>query len=159
MLAEGSLPEQSAATIVDSITQTIDSYWENVLQPPQNSLRITFRGSLQSDGSVIQEIYTIQRIFNTAYYIKCQRSALESAGADSIFNSPLDIIEFRLEPLLFEKNMINIRQINPQGLTFQEDVTLENLNTKNSLALEILEHLLSHLLATLARRTKIFEGG
>lgn len=147
--------EQQPHEVVDILVQAIDLYWDNLLQPPQNTIRITSRDK-QADESIIQHTVTIQRFYETAYFVKYQSSQLEFLGNNSpILNNSLGTIEFRMQPSLFDKGVISVRQISPTGVAVESEVPFDKLKQFEPQALEALKHLQLDILALLVGHSKV----
>lgn len=146
--------EQQVHEIVGVIISAIDVNYDNLLEPPANSISII--ASDQADnGLTIQENYTLQRIYNTAYFIKCQRSNLRCLGGNSpVFNEPIDTIEFRMLPALFDRGVINVRHIDTNGIAIDTEISLDQLEKDDKEAAKILEHLQLNLLTLLVGHSK-----
>lgn len=155
MSAEILSQEQQPHEVVDILVRAIDLYWENLLEFPQNTIRITSRDA-QADGSIIQKTVTIQRFYETAYFVKYQRSQLEFLGRNGpVLNNPLSTLEFRMQPSLFDKGAISIRQISPTGIAIESEIPLDGLKQVEPQALEALRHLQLDLLALLIGHSKV----
>ncbi len=148
--------EQRPHKTLDIVVQAIDLIWDNVLEPPQNTYKVTARDPEPDGGQTIQEIFIIKRIYDTAYYIKCQISSLTSLGGKTpVFNTPIEVIEYRLFPKLFEKGKINITHTDSNtGITTQEDVLMDNLDGFDSTASKNLKGLQLNLLSLLIGHCK-----
>lgn len=139
-------PHESLSVIV----QAIDLHWDNLLEYPQNTIQVSTRDT-EENGRVVQEIFTIQRIYDTAYWIKCDRAELSTWGGQSpIMKTPLNSIEFRLMPTLLEKGKISLRITDAStSLTTDTEIPLDNLKNESQVAAEILSRLELNLLALL----------
>lgn len=135
--------------------RAIDLYWDNLLEFPQNTIAITVRDA-EDDGRFVQETYTIQRVYDTAYWIKCERAELASWGGNSpVMGLPIDTIEYRLLPTGLEAGKIGLRISDAStGIATDQEILLDKLRAENPAAAEVLSHLKLNLLALLIGHCK-----
>lgn len=136
--------------VVDTCVQAIDLYFDNILEYPDNTVRVTSRDE-SDDGQVIQSVYTIKRVYDTAYFICCERASLETWGGDSpVMASPIGKTEFRFLPSLFEAGKISVRhQSADSNLVEDAEVSLDDLERVDPTAAGILKTLELNLLCLL----------
>lgn len=152
-------------TVIESGLTAIDIYWDNVLKFPQNTLQVTSRQPDPDGGPTIQETFTIQRFYETAYYIKCERSGLTSwgGGKSPIFNNPIEMVEYRMTPDLLQRGKINVTHTDAaSGLSSQEEILIDKLLENDPEAAKTLRNLQINLLALLIGHCKdldIFAAG
>lgn len=137
------------------VMQAIDLYWDNLLEFPQNTIQIKAR-DVDDAGRVIQEIFIIQRVYDTAYWIKCERSELTSWGGNSpVMGLPIDTIEYRLLPASLEAGKIGLRVTDaPTQTATDQEILMDKLKEENPTAGEVLSHLELNLLALLVGHSK-----
>lgn len=150
--------------VIESALTAIDIYWDNILEFPQNTLQVTSREPDPNGGPTVQETFTIQRFYETAYFIKCERSGLTSWGGGNspIFNDPIETIEYRMTPDLLQRGKINVTHVDAAtGLSVQEDLLIDKLAEADSVAAQTLRNLEINTLALLIGHCKeldIFSG-
>lgn len=148
--------EQRTHQTIDVLLQAIDVYWDNLLEFPKNTIQITSRNPEEDGAQICQQIFTIQRVYDTAYYIKCAKSNLTSLGGNGpIFNNPIETVEFRLLPDLFASGKINVTHINAaNGITTQVEIPIHQLMEYDPTAIKTLEDLQLNLLCLLVGHAK-----
>ena len=148
--------EQRPQQTIGVLLQAVDVYWDHLLEFPQNTIRITSRDPEEDGAQICQQIFTIQRVYDTAYYLKCARSSLTSLGGNGpVFNNPIETIEFRLLPGLFASGRINVTHINAaNGTTTQEDIPIDQLMEYDPTATKTLKDLQLNLLCLLVGHAK-----
>ena len=151
--------------VIESALTAIDIYWDNVLQFPQNTLRVTTREPEPDGRLTIQETFTVQRFYETAYFIKCERSGLTSWGGGNspIFNNPIETVEYRFTPHLLERGKVNVTHTDAvTGISTQEDILIDELENLDPEAVKTLRNFQINLLALLIGHCKeldIFSAG
>ncbi|MEK7525076.1 MAG: hypothetical protein AAB548_01750 [Patescibacteria group bacterium] len=148
--------EQRPRQTIDVLLQAIDIYWDNLLEFPENTIQITSRDPEEDGAQICQQIFTIQRVYDTAYYLKCARSDLTSLGGNGpVFNHPIETIEFRLFPDLFASGRINVTHINAaNGITTQAEILIDHLAEYDPTATKTLKDLQLNLLCLLVGHAK-----
>ncbi len=148
--------EQKPHETIDIVLQAIDLYWDNLLEYPQNTLKVTSRDPEEDGSKTTQQISTIQRVYDTAYYLKCEISSLTSWGGNGpIFNNPVETIEYRMLPTLFEKGKLNITHTDATtGIATQADVLIDDLMELDPVAAQTLKNIQLYLLSLLTGHCK-----
>ena len=148
--------EQRPHQTIDVLLQAIDIYWDYLLEFPENTIQVTTRDPEENCAQTCQQIFTIQRIYDTAYYLKCARSGLTSMGGQGpVLNNPIETIEFRLFPDLFASGRINVTHIDAaNGITTQEEILIDHLAEYDPTATKTLKDLQLNLLCLLVGHTK-----
>ena len=141
--------------VIERALTAIDIYWDAILEYPKNTLQVTSKEPEEGTGRTLQDIFTVKRFYETAYYIKCEKSALYSWGGNSpIMNEPVETIELRFTPALLELGKVTVTHIDPSGLSSQGDILIDNLKKDDEVAAETLKSLQVNLLAMLVGHCK-----
>lgn len=139
---------QGPDDVLGVITSAIDIYWDDIFDF-QNTLQITSR---DNDAAVpFVEKFHIQRYYKTAYYIKCVRSEVSGFGG---FSLPTNSTEFKLMPILASAGKIAIRHVDADGVTIESEISLDQLESVDKHASELLSRLQLNILALLVIQCK-----
>lgn len=110
-------PETLSATI-DRIAYAINLYYDYILveEFPNNTFQLRSRERLEP-GDDVEEIFTVKRVFETAYWIKCDRAAVDSCGPLLSRKTALSY-EFCVTPSLYEqgKMIVNTQEADIDSL-------------------------------------------
>lgn len=142
-------PEDSMKTL-GVILEAINLYWDNIFEF-QNSLQVNSH-TQDELGKHVREQVLIQRIYDTAYYLRCEiieKSRKTRQRNEMAYGNLLETIELRILPTNLELGMVNVKHIKPNGSVNSAEIAIAKLPEKDPTADGILERLELNILSLL----------